>query len=86
MLRVVMSPLPPLITVAGLADRWGIDRTAVHYWLKQDGFPLEGQADEGLRDKVWSKADIDAWEEARRTAGLPLPGERPRGREPKGGR
>jgi predicted DNA-binding transcriptional regulator AlpA len=82
-----MAPAPAVFGVYELAARWGIsERAVVQVWIARDDFPQGTAIGERKKTVVWSMTDIEGWEQARRDAGLSIPGERPRGPEPTGGR
>jgi hypothetical protein len=78
-----MNPMPPVVGTAELSDRWGITPSAAGQVADRDGFPKPEILRQG---RVWLLADVEMWEQDRIAAGLPLPGQRPRGPEPQGGR
>lgn len=86
-----MSPLPPVVGVAELAERWGISRAAAsQIAADREGFPASAVTPAGRRPRggpVWAIEDIEAWELAEQAAGRTLPGDRRRGPQPgEGGR
>jgi len=78
-----VNPLPELCGTKELSERWGISRQAVSELTRRPGFPVGRRIQSG---PVWALADIDEWESSLKEAGRPIPGERPRGPEPAGGR
>lgn len=85
-----MAPVPDVLSRVELADRWGVTPQAVSSAIaatRAEGHPAPFPAGRELAiGTVYDRADIETWESAMRTAGRPVPGERPRGPQPRGGR
>lgn len=78
-----VNPLPEICGTKELSERWNISTAAVSELTRKPGFPAGRRIRSG---PVWAMADIESWERDLAAAGLPRPGERPRGPEPAGGR
>jgi hypothetical protein len=66
--------IPPAFGQTDLADRWGLSKTAASNWTRKAGFPASRRINRDQHE-VWEQDDVIAWEQARRDAGLPVPGE-----------
>lgn len=54
-----MSDTPELINIKRLAERLGVSRRTVHYWLERGGLPVAPI--EGMTPPKWRAADVEAW-------------------------
>lgn len=74
---MIPGVVPNVAALRQLAERWGISRQAAQEAVERGGFPEPARLSD--RIVVWDLGEVEAWEQAERDAGRPLPGERPRG-------
>ena len=60
-----------IVGVPEMAERFGVNRSAIYYWIRQDGFP---EPVANLRSgRLWSLAAVEAWRSQREPENRPGP-------------